>query len=153
MVLLNLVVCNDFLSRIDSLFEVAYLCEKNADVYMENSVLGSVRSKDMIDESSAIVETHEIEDRVETVSVDTLIRMIELLVATNQIPSVKQVKETGVEYPLVTYRVKTPSEMVDSFFDANKISEKPLRFNKDDFRAIMLCKQVCVWGECYRQHK
>jgi hypothetical protein len=154
MVLLNLVVRSDFLSRIDSLFNVAYLCENSGNGMNDNSIGAVQELNNVVQPSSSDSPDHSIvlkeDDRVETVSLDSVIRITELLIATNQIPSEKQAKETGVEYPFVTYRVKSAAEMASLFFETNKITVKPSRFNKDDFRAIMLSKQICVWGECYR---
>lgn len=63
-----------------------------------------------------------------------------------QLPAVKQIKE-NTRYPLRTYRRKTAAEMVEPYVAARAGTE---RLGRDDFVKLILGKDVCAWGECYR---
>ena len=83
-----------------------------------------------------------------SISKERVIVLLQHLVNSCQIPSEKQVIETGVNYPLVTYRQKTPAEMVKSYCDVNKYTKDT--FDYEEFQSLLLSGSVCAWGECYR---
>ena len=80
--------------------------------------------------------------------------------------------ETGVKYPIKTYRRKTAEDMVKSFVTTRnkellakeskegKAADQPssppgadphtTRLSKEDFRDLLLGGVVCAWAECYR---
>ena len=75
--------------------------------------------------------------------------LLKHLIDSCQIPSEKQVIETGVSYPLITYRKKTPSEIIKSYCDINKYHKNT--FDINELQELLLSGTVCAWGECYRE--
>jgi len=82
------------------------------------------------------------------ISKEKLEVLLKHLVDSCQIPSEKQVIETGVSYPLVTYRKKTPKEMIKSYCDVHKYDKAT--FNLQEIENLLLSGSICLLGECYR---
>lgn len=54
--------------------------------------------------------------------------LLQDLITTSQLPTEKEVCETGIKYPWRTYRRKTPTDMVNSFKTARKIDGQVMHF-------------------------
>ena len=84
-----------------------------------------------------------------------------------QLPAERRVTETGVKYPIKTYRRKTATDMMrayvtqrskDHLAKEGKGDQSPpppdpatVRISKADFQELLLGGQVCAWAECYRE--
>ena len=84
-----------------------------------------------------------------------------------QLPAERRVTETGIKYPIKTYRRKTATDMMrayvtqrtkDQLAKEGKGDQSPtppdpatVRISKADFQELLLGGQVCAWAECYRE--
>lgn len=164
---LNMTVNANFVERVDELFDIAHL-EASANTGGFSSSGGSnslvtspsstgygsnesYNSANAHSNSNNGDEDSYVPPVAERISKQDAVRLIRYLVNTDQVPAEKRVIETGVKWPVKTWRVKTPEEMVASYFEANKIStDMQDSFDKDEFRKMLVSKSICVWAECYR---
>jgi len=117
------------------------------------------------------------DEEKETLSEEQANTIVLHLAQTCQIPSEKQVKETGVQYPFKTFRIKTAQEMVQGFLDEkDKAAQEAAKkanteqqtkqvqvqqqqqqqqqqqrsLTRQEFRELIVSSYVCAWAECYR---
>jgi hypothetical protein len=174
---LNFAVCANHVERLDLLFDVALLESAAAtggssggggnggmstdaaavsntqfmDPYNSGGNSSSSSNSDSKSDDSDADEYLNEQYDAERVSVKDTSHVIDLLTTTNQLPAEKVVAETGVKWPVKTYRVKRAEEMIEGYFTINKIKDQPTEFSRDEFKSLFLSRSVCVWAECYRK--
>eukprot|EP01039_Chlorochromonas_danica_P010654 gene10655-11814_t len=80
-----------------------------------------------------------------------LIEVIQSLVESDQIPSEKQIEETGEKYPIRRHRRRSPENMVKMYEEQIlKATNAKESWNETDFVACIASRYVCAWGACYR---
>ena len=140
--------------RVDSLFRLASLFDTGSS----SSSGGGSRS------SSSSSSSYE-DNAVPTVSAAAAEAVVRHLGDSWQLPAEKRIAETGVRFPVKTYRRKTAEDAVRAFLDkrakdAAELARKEGRvhvpgpddnaFNRDAFEQLLLGGYVCTWAECYR---
>lgn len=86
----------------------------------------------------------------ETIDREQASTIVDHLANSCQIPGDRQVITTGVKYPVELYRKKTARELVESGMKAWKM-EDIQQLNRQQFRDIVLGRDICAWAECFRK--
>lgn len=76
--------------------------------------------------------------------------VVDHLIRSYQIPAEKRVVETGVNWPVKTYREKNAFEMINEFRASRKPPHERDDLTEEEFTSAVLGRFVCAWGECHR---
>mmetsp|Transcript_4103 Transcript_4103/g.4233 ORF Transcript_4103/g.4233 Transcript_4103/m.4233 type:complete len:249 (+) Transcript_4103:2-748(+) len=146
---LNMAVKVPAQERVESLFNMAmYLSTKYDNENDDNN--SPLDSPVVSPVNGTEIEPVEEEAYVQYVQIKAVEEVVRHLNHTWQVPSEKRVTETGVKYPIRTYREKTAQDMINTYQDIQKPPLIGDTMTKEEFSDMLLGSQVCVWAECYR---
>mmetsp|Transcript_6885 Transcript_6885/g.11467 ORF Transcript_6885/g.11467 Transcript_6885/m.11467 type:complete len:233 (-) Transcript_6885:155-853(-) len=168
LVVFNLLMLPEAGTRFEALHQLAAtLDEKSKNSNAEEILVNNnVTSNEDITTKSQI-------DATTTVSETAVCEIIRHLITSDQIPTSKQIIETGVKWPYKLHRRKNETDMVDAyeamrkrkaeggggwfgFLNPSNDSDKDGKnknqqvYDVSTFSHLMQSHQVCAWGECYR---
>jgi len=142
--------------RVNSLFRLASLFDA------ESSSSSGVCSRSSSSSNSSYEDDAQSGPTVSAAAAEAVVRH---LGDSWQLPAEKRIAETGVRFPVKTYRRKTAEDAVRAFLDKRakdtaELARKEGRlhvpgpadnaFNRDAFEQLLLGGYVCAWAECYR---
>eukprot|EP00586_Coscinodiscus_wailesii_P015206 CAMPEP_0172510436 /NCGR_PEP_ID=MMETSP1066-20121228/228407_1 /TAXON_ID=671091 /ORGANISM="Coscinodiscus wailesii, Strain CCMP2513" /LENGTH=389 /DNA_ID=CAMNT_0013289365 /DNA_START=63 /DNA_END=1232 /DNA_ORIENTATION=+ len=85
---------------------------------------------------------------------DDIVKMVDYLQKSCQLPSGAQILETQEKYPIQTYKVGTAKELVAKAHDdlievGRHVPEEGKGYSLEDFNNLLRSSYICAWGECY----
>lgn len=87
-----------------------------------------------------------------TVPTANVLRLLDCLVRTCQLPAEKLVTESGRVIPYATHTTATPAQLLAKVFTELKLQSPSTvdTITEEQFYKLLISESICAWGECYR---